>query len=244
MIRSIYERRCVRMRRSALPEETLDGTDEPSVEWADDPEEIKKARSLVYREYLKMGYVRDSEMVSSIADDRHPNADSLVVKFGAEIIATLSMVMDSDLFGLPMDTLYRNELNALRAQGLRIVELSSLAASERHPAGKFLMPLFRAVYWRAALKSVDNLCIMVNPRHVLFYKTVFLFEDLGPERFYPKVQAPAVALTACVHGYRERLYNAYRGADSTADLHRYFFNPMKNAMGALLGMPPQLQVRI
>ncbi len=52
------------------------------------------------------------------------------------VISTLTQIFDSELFGLPMDVLYKGELDTLRGQGRNITELSALAP----PGGSLVQP--------------------------------------------------------------------------------------------------------
>jgi hypothetical protein len=63
---------------------------------------------------------------------------------------------------------------------------------------------------------------MVNPKHVRFYKEIFLFEDFGEERWYKGVGAPAVALRISFRDYDDAMLNAYGQSDFETDLHSFF----------------------
>jgi hypothetical protein len=72
------------------------------------------------------------------------------------------------------------------------------------------------------MNDVDDICIMVNPKHVNFYKTMFLFEDFGPERFYDKVGAPAVALRIDMDHIERNLLEKYRNIEIEGNLYEFF----------------------
>jgi hypothetical protein len=86
------------------------------------------------------------------------------------------------------------------------------------------MYLNRAMVWYAMYRNATDLCIMVNPKHVDFYKLILLFEDLGPLQYYSKVSAPAVALRLDLDDVHDKFRETYSALDFECDLHRFFFN--------------------
>ena len=82
--------------------------------------------------------------------------------------------------------------------------------------------LSKAMFKYSQINKVDDVCIMVNPKHVDFYKRMFLFEPFGPELFYAKVQAPAVPLRVDMEHIEERLYETYAPYQYEEDLYTFF----------------------
>ena len=64
---------------------------------------------------------------------------------------------------------------------------------------------------------------MVNPKHAEFYKTILLFEDLGPERYYPRVAAPAVALRLNLDAAKDKYKDIYSTMNRSCNLYSFFF---------------------
>src|SRR3972149_3375898 len=62
-----------------------------------------------------------------------PSTKVFVTRDATRVIATLTLIQDSEL-GLPMDGLYRDELDALRARGRGIAEVSALSVDGRQRA--------------------------------------------------------------------------------------------------------------
>jgi hypothetical protein len=54
---------------------------------------------------------------------------------------------------------------------------------------------------------------------------MFLFEPFGPERFYEKVQAPAVPLRIDMKLIADRMRLAYGQFSDENDLYTFFFKP-------------------
>ena len=217
-------RRTIRIKRSALLQNKLEEIDRPSIKIAETRDELEQAFSLVYREYLKLGYIKEpnpSEMYLSICHIL-PETAVFIFKSYLTVICTLTQIFDSKLFGLPMDDLYHEELNALRNASRKLVELSALATPKQARWRNVFMYLCQAMYWYAIYKNVNDLCIMVNPKHVDFYKTIFLFEDLGPEKYYPNVGAPAVALRLDLDDIQGKLREKYGTLDFDCDMYSFF----------------------
>jgi hypothetical protein len=193
------------------------------IEIAATQKDLEDAFSLVYREYQRMGYIRSDNGTGIHVDIRHLlDSTSVFLLRSTSIIGTVSLICDSRMFGLPMDVLYEEELEPLRREKRRIVELASLATAPQARRTSLFMYVFRAVYRHALTNDANDFCIMVNPRHVKFYKKVLLFEQMGPEKYYPKVGAPAVALRLNLDAQEERLWERYGGLDHECDLHAFF----------------------
>jgi hypothetical protein len=217
-------RRTIRIRRSALLQSQLDDIDRPSIKIAETRDELEQAFSLVYYEYQNMGYITEPNASEICLSIYHvlPETTVFIFKSYLTVISTLTQIFDSNMFGLPMDALYHGELDALRRANRKLVELSALATSNEARWRNVFMYLARAMFWYAMRQRVNDLCITVNPKHVEFYKTIFLFEDLGPEKYYPKVGAPAVALRLNLDDIYRKLRQAYSALDFDCDLHSFF----------------------
>jgi len=160
--------------------------------------ELDAASRLVHRCYVDRGYVTPSP------DGRHinpylamPTAAVFVARAAGEVVATVSLLEDSEL-QLPCDELYGSELRVLRTAGLRVAEVSALAVDDAHRS--VALQAVRAlvhvvgVYGRD-LADTDHLCIAVHPRHASFYERRLQFRRFGGVKPYDAVNgAPAVGL--------------------------------------------------
>lgn len=168
--------------------------------------ELLQAFNLLYREYLQAGYVRESS--SELLFTRHhllPQTTVFVAKAENKALCTTSVVRDCREFGLPMDDLYESELAALRNEGRRILEICSLASDGRRVSRSAVQNFIKLIFLYCIFQDVDDVCIMVNPRHVRLYANLFGFKTFGEQRHYPRVNAPAVALRVEVLEVRENL---------------------------------------
>ena len=217
-------KRTTRIRCSRLLQNRLNYVDQPSIQIAKTRDELEQAFSLIYREYINLGYITEPNSSHIYLTIYHilPETAVFIFKSYLTVISTLTHIFDSKVFGLPMDALYHNELNALRDEDRKLVELSALVTTSRARWRNIFMYLCRAIYWYSVYKNVDDLCIMVNPKHVKFYKSILFFEDLGPERHYPKMGAPAVALRLDLDNFRVKLRKEYGALDLEYNLRHFF----------------------
>lgn len=162
----------------------------------------RRAYALAHRIYHGCGYVPDSEGVIVSPYDLDPNTLTLLaVDANGRDTATITLVFDSPA-GLPSDEIYGVELNGLRKQGRRLVEVTRLAIDEDHQRCKtLLVRLFNFIYIHAyRVMGFDDFVIEVNPRHVSYYRRLLSFDQVGPERACPRVHgAPAVLLRLDFH---------------------------------------------
>ena len=217
-------RRSIRLRRSAMLKEKLEEIEKPNIKIAETRDELAQSFALVYKEYSDLGYIKEphpSGMHFSVFNFL-PSTCVFIFRSYLTVISTLTQVFDTPLFGLPMDSLYKEELDALRAQGRKITELSALATPREMRWCNLMVFLSRTMFEYSRMNGVDDICIMVNPKHVKFYKTMFLFEDFGPERFYAGVGAPAVALRIDMDHIEQKLLEKYRNIEMEGDMYSFF----------------------
>lgn len=218
------KRRSLRLHKASLTRLKLDGLDRPSIKIAENMDEYAQAFALVRSEYIKSGYLPPSYAspyyytVYSIL----PESCVFVFKTYLTVIAALTEIADSKMFGLPMDSLYKAELDALRSKGKKVAELSSFVTNSEHKMRNILTYLCKAMFTYSQVNEIDYICIMVNPKHVSFYKRMFLFEEFGPEKFYDAVSAPAVALVLDLNTIAEKLREKYSGFKFEENLFHFF----------------------
>ncbi len=222
-----------RDRRRSLRLGAEEGAPKPNVKVADAVEEYEAAFRLTYQTYLEMGYCGPHPAELRVLP-HHLLPETLVflARNERDLLGTVSLIVDSP-FGLPADALYREDLAPFRDQGLRLGEVSSLAADSSY---RFLLVAEdgkrRGVFWllhQAVLAwaqrvGLDHLLITVNPRHAVFYERLYLFERFGEEKAYAAVQgAPAVPLHLDLRSLPGRLAASIEESGRAYDLSTFFF---------------------
>lgn len=175
---------------------------------ADSTDELLNAYKLLYHEYLHAGYIKENK--NKILFTKHhllPKTTVFVAKSGKATISTATLVRDSKQFGLPMDELYSTELKKLRRENRKIIEVGSLASNRFQFTRRGIQNFTKLLFLYCVFVDADDVCVMVNPKHVAVYKRLCDLEVFGEEKYYPKVNAPAVALRADVSRVRQKLHS-------------------------------------
>lgn len=190
-------------------------------------DEFEGACRLVHDQYVQKGYMerRKSGMRLSLFH-AFPETTTFIGKKNNLLAYTLTLFQDSAL-GLPMDSIYKKELDSLRAQGRKIAEVGALAAhtdiqNEDQTVlmhGNKIMHTYSRDYL-----GVDDLVIAINPKHQWLYEHVLLFEKIGDLTHYDYVKkAPAVAYRLNLRSAEANYRAAYEGNTPEKNLHDFFF---------------------
>jgi hypothetical protein len=178
-------------------------------------EELQAARALVTRRYAAQGYATDGAFDAYL---ENPATTTFGLFEGDILCGTISLVPDGQQ-GLPMDSVYREELAPLRAKGKRLAEVVQFAVDdERHTglsalAGSLVaIPLFGDVLSRAIEQHIDTLCISINPKHDRFY-AMLGFREIGALKQYGAVEAPAIGRVLDVSNWRENIADTFIGQE-------------------------------
>lgn len=109
-----------------------------------------------------------------------PETSTLIVKYLDKTVGTVTLIKDSRI-GLPSDEKYQAENDELRAQGRRLIEVSSLAVSKdfRDTGHSVSLLLMKYLYHHALLMGGTNLVITVHPRAKCFYSALLQFKKNG-----------------------------------------------------------------
>lgn len=161
-----------------------------------DAAEREAARDIVRRKYAEQGYDLSIESFKRYLDG--PSAVTFGLFEKDTIYGTISVVVDSAA-GLPMDSIYADELAPWRSEGKKLAEVVQFAVdndiftavSGKKPSPFEAAPLFRAVLTYALKTHIDYLCISINPKHDRFYGLLG-FKQFGKLKHYDSVDAPAI----------------------------------------------------
>lgn len=152
-------------------------------EWAD-------AFRLVRENYIESGYEQPSDKPFRFTPYHAlPDTAVFVAKLHQRVVATFTLVPDNTVLGLPLDGLYGEEVQSLRAEGRRIAEVTGLAARDLSP-GEFnqvFVTLIRVMKQYHLHHGGDTWVIRIQPRHRVFYTKAVGYVPLGPCRSHPSV---------------------------------------------------------
>jgi hypothetical protein len=175
---------------------------EIQVKIASEFDEFKGAFRLLATNYRACGYESPSTGLYRFTPYHVlPTTVTVVAKHASHVVATLSVVLDTDLCGLPMESVYGAEIDGLRQQGRHVAEATCLADRDLgiHEFVRVFKTLIKVGMQYHLCQGGDSWVIAVNPRHRGFYEKVLGFVPLGPRRAYPSVQGhPAEAYVSGV----------------------------------------------
>ena len=172
------------------------------VKIASEREELEDAFRLLATNYRACGYEGQSTGLLRFTPFHVlPSTVTLVAKHEDRVVATLSVVPDTELCGLPMESVYGAEIDGLRREGRHLAEATSLADQDLgiHEFVRVFKTLIKVGIQYHLRQGGDSWVIAVNPKHRGFYQKVLGFVPLGPRRAYPSVQGhPAEAYVSGV----------------------------------------------
>lgn len=165
----------------------------------------QRAYALAYEVYRESGYAKDLHEGRLVTPhDADPETLTLLAEDAqGRAAGTMTLYFDGPR-GLPCDAIFRGELDALRAQQRRPVEVGRLAIAPEHRQAQLLLRrMINLIFvYTKRVKDFTDFVIEVNPRHAPFYRRFLKFEQLGEERPCPRVEgAPAVLLRADLDVY-------------------------------------------
>jgi hypothetical protein len=169
----------------------------PTYKIASSCNELVTALRLVYQVYLRSGLI-EANLYQMRVTPFHslPTTKVLIATNRDETLCTLSVIGDGQL-GLPMETIYPEQIATRRKQGISFVEISCLADKEHgHQKCFSIVSRLMALTAQCAKHhNVDQLLITVHPRHTMFYERFLCFKIIGEEKAYPLMRNhPAIAM--------------------------------------------------
>lgn len=230
------------------------GTTDELIKVAETRQERQAAFRLVHDAYVRSGLIKPQP--SGMRVTRHhlgEGTDVLIAKRGGRVSFTLTLVRDADQ-GLPLDSLFAREVRAMRAEGLRLAEVSCLANRERdgdrkEQFGRFVSMISLALQ-TARRRGVDRLLLAVHPRHAKIYQRMFGCEACSRVKEYAAVRGNPAIL--CMHDFArsdetryplyEKIYGAryapwqLDGARMTESERRFFAGAVSANAGVFIPM--------
>ena len=203
------------------------------VRYVNSLERQNSAHELVEKLYQKQGY-KTTATAEQSPEHYRQRIGLLIYDHSDAVVATVTLGV-SDHATLYADELYRQELDALRAQGVRLVELTKLAI-DRHRGNskRLLATLLNMAYMHCRLLGGTHAVIEATPKHAEFYETSMGFGRAGPPRLCPRVNTMGVLLVIDLNDMQAQI-DLYGGAaNASADgaaksFYRYFLSASDQA---------------
>jgi hypothetical protein len=160
--------------------------------------EREAAFRLVYEAYARVGLMEPSPFNMRVTPFHLlPTSDVFLAILDGTVICTLSLIGDGEL-GIPMEAIYKDEVNELRAKGFDFGEVSCLADRRINAIRQMpvLVRLISLMLQYARFNGMDQVVLAVHPRHERYYNRFFGCRRFGELKSYPSVlDNPAVACT-------------------------------------------------
>lgn len=156
----------------------------------DTPDGRNQASLLINKMYAWRGYGANHQL----AED--PNRITLAAhdKQGSTV-GTLTLGIDAPQ-GILADLIFKDEIDAFRARGAKVCEITKLAFDPGVQSKEAMASLFHlSVMYARDIHHCTDLFIEVNPRHRRFYQHMLGFSQRGEPKTNPRVNAPAYLLS-------------------------------------------------
>ncbi len=205
MVRALLQDRIDRQRMVLLKRSGLFGSNTRGVviQRATTLDELRQAYRLVHDTFVETGYILPHQSGLRIRIfEAIPEMATFVAKVGERVVGVLSLLCDSPDLRLPADTVYRIELDELRATGARLCEVTNQAIAPEFRKSSVTTELMRCVMAHALAEGYDEGIVVVSPSHVPFYRLLG-FRNVGCIRSYSsEVHDPVGALSVALDQYR------------------------------------------
>lgn len=152
--------------------------------------EVIEAWSLVYASYRRIGLIDPNPQRLHTTPFAVGNKVAVNLgRLGHQIVSTITAIGDSDA-GLPLDCVYKPQIDGLRAAGLKLFEVGLLADRRENisRSANALFDLMRWAFFFAMHHEGTDIIIGVHPHHAAFYRRCLGFEIFAEESVHPGVK--------------------------------------------------------
>ena len=160
-------------------------------------EDLESTFRLLYAAYVESGIAYPNAKGLRVTPYHlFPSTEVAVASYSGRVVCTATLVGDGPM-GLPMESIYKQQVEQRRARGLALAEISCLAHAQR-PATRYfqhVIGVMSLVAQAARNRDIEQLLLTVHPRHARFYSRYLGCEVIGGLTRYETVcYQPAVAL--------------------------------------------------
>ncbi len=181
-------------------------------------DELLAAFQLVYRSYRRAGLVEENaDQIRLTPFHLLPTTEVFVTQLRGTVVSTVSLIGDGEL-GLPLETIYPQNVSLIRRRGLRMAEIGSLADRRDSPV-RFIetfASMGRLMAQTALHRGYDGLVAVTHPKHARLYQRILPFEQIGSQGECPYANGnPAVMLALIFEDQRgSEIYERFFGSMS------------------------------
>lgn len=156
---------------------------------------------------------------------KHPNRITILTFHQEKIVGTVTVGYDSEQ-GLLADEFYKSEVDALRAQGKRVGELSKLAIDENIGSKQLLASLVHIAYLYGVIHECTDAIFDIVPHHKAFYEKMLGLKQIGEEKISKRVHVPVILMHIELEYMRQKIEELGGKGKAAKDrsLYPYFFS--------------------
>ena len=183
--------------------------------------EVISAWSLVHDAYTRIGLIDTNKFnLHTVSQAVCPSTAVIIGSMNDSPVSTLSIIHEGAQ-PIPLQNVYPQELDDLRKQGRKLLEVGLLADRREHISRAMvaIFEMMRFVFWRSYLTHTD-IVIGVHPHHAGFYINSFGFEPIGQQSTHPTVKDHPVL------PMRLDLHTALKADSVPKRLTQYLNNPL------------------
>lgn len=187
----------LQMRISTADRRAAADTNRITFEIARTRDDFESGLRLLYESYVRSGLaIGNPSGIRITPYHLLDTTDVFVAKAQEEVFMTISLIADGEL-GLPMESMYADQVQELRMRGKRLAEVGCFADRRLDVTG--FNPVFntltKLLVQTARHRGQDTLVVAVHPRHAKFYRRLLGFQDIGGLTYCQYVSnRPALAL--------------------------------------------------
>jgi hypothetical protein len=159
-------------------------------------DDVLEAWQLVYTAYRRAGLIDSNPFeLHTVPQAVGPQTMVITGCLGPMTGTTLSAYVDNPT-GLPLDSVYPEELGNLRKEGRKLMEVGLFGDRRDHlvRSSEGLFDLMRFAFYYGHYSGCDDAVIGIHPRHAPFYQRFFALEQIGEARSYATVKNKPVVL--------------------------------------------------
>ncbi|TWU39738.1 N-acyl amino acid synthase FeeM domain-containing protein [Novipirellula artificiosorum] len=176
---------------------------------------------LVHQNYLRAGLTPDNAMQMRVMKHHLVDTtDVMIAKQNRDVVYTVTLVRDG-LLGMPAESLFTEEIAAMRKEGLHLAEVSCVAGEygddNKKQGFEVLVRAIGLTIQVARRRGVDRLILAVHPRHAKVYRRLFGCEIITDVKQYEAVQGNPAVL--CTHDFKQLDQRRYPLYDQVYGTH-------------------------
>jgi len=178
-------------------------------------DDVLEAWGLLYEAYVRVGFISPNPFeLHAVPQAIGPHTLVMLGHVGEGVVSTISGIVDNPR-GLPLDSVYPEELDALRAQGRKLIEVGlfgdrRILTGEADRTIHAIFELMRYTYYFGAYLGATDFVCGIPPRRARLYSRAFGFRPVGEVKSYATVEDNPVQLLHAETAYARENYSRHR----------------------------------